>query len=1001
MILMSVFKKYMWASVFYLLLLTMSACSDVTVPMNKSNDVAAVSERLKYNFNPDWLFIQDNPANAQAVGFDDSRWDSVSTPHTFNDVDTFDEFSVGKHKGEINQWRGTVWYRKHFELPADHIGKKVFIEFESVRQIADVYINGVHLGKNQTGFIPFGYDLTPHLTKDGTDNVIAVKVNNERGDDFRDNFPLVWNHEHWHPTHGGIYRNVYLHVLNPVHITLPLYDNLKTVGTYVNAENISDERADITVQAQVKNNLDTAQEITVIADIVDNSGKTVASFDAASEVAAGSMFNFDLAGELSNPKRWSTRYPYLYTVKTHVKVADRIVDTYDTPLGIRAFEFNKDTGFWLNGEHIKLTGWGQKPTGAWAGLGAAMPDWMREYTFRLMDEAGGNFIRWGHSAGAPAEVAMGDKYGFVTLMPGVSGESEDSGETWDIRYAAFKDTLVYYRNHPSIFIWEGGNWAESHENYQDILAAIEEFDPKGRRLMGNRRADVKLASKDYISVEIGTEGWEREYPHLPLVESEYNRDEGPRRVWDSYSPDNDFFGSPRFDKNVYKFASEKFAVRQVEHWWQKMGKKPYHAGGANWIFSDGPHGGRNPTENTRASGEVDAVRLRKEAFFTTKAMWRPETQAHIVGHWNYPEGTVKDMFVVSNGQAVKLYVNDKLIGTNTTPENGYTFVFPKVAFEAGTIKAETYIDDVLKATQVKETTGEAVALRLTPITGPQGWQANGADYLLVDFEAIDAQGRRHPLDRSKVTFEVTGPAIWRGGYNSGKEKSTNNLFLETESGINRVALRSTLDAGEVTLTARREGFADVSLTVNSQPVEITNGLTATLPQAYDQNLTAADPLPAYMPPQPPLPVNTEKRSELFTQFSYTGLEKAVLRTHAYWGKKPYIDQEVNYTRIPRYLVGAEYIRLPNSDKAYWARDQLQFIAGKDMIVWVGHDDTVPRPQFLNDYKDTGDDIKLGKNILSLFERRVSAGTGIIMAGNSDDDVPQDAKMYVVLGKAIQ
>jgi len=231
-------------------------------------------------------------------------------------------------------------------------------------------------------------------------------------------------------------------------------------------------------------------------------------------------------------------------------------------------------------------------------------------------------------------------------------------------------------------------------------------------------------------------------------------------------------------------------------------------------------------------------------------MWRPETQAHIVGHWNYPEGTVKDMFVVSNGQAVKLYVNDKLIGMNATPENGYTFIFPKVAFEAGTIKAETYIDDVLKTTQVKETIGEAVALKLTPKTGPQGWMANGADYLLVDFETVDAQGRRHPLDQSKVTFEVKGPAV-------------------------------------------------------------------------------SDPLPDYMPPQPPLPINTEKRSELFTQFSYTGLEKAVLRTHAYWGKKPYIDQEVNY------------------------------------------------------------------------ERRVSAGTGIIMAGNSDDDVPQDAKMYVVLGKAIQ
>lgn len=994
-------KQRLRAGLVCSLFLILTGCFDGSENEVKNDtkvSTAQPSGRITYNFNPDWKFIKENPVNAHAVDFDDSHWGSISTPHTFNDIDTFDEYSVGKHKGEINQWRGTVWYRKHFTLPANQQDKKVFIEFESVRQIADVYLNGVHLGKNQTGFIPFGYDLTPYLTKDGSDNVLAVKVNNERGDNFRDNFPLVWNHEHWHPTHGGIYRNVYLHTTNPVHVTLPLYDNLKTVGTYVYAENVNKSSADVTVQAQVQNSLATDQQVKLIADIIDNKGETVASFNTTSTLSANEMFNFELAGQVNKPQLWSTRYPYLYTVVTRVIIADQEVDRYETPLGIRDFEFNKDTGFWLNGDNIKLTGWGQKPTGAWAGLGAAMPDWMREFTFRMMDEAGGNFIRWGHAAGSPAEIAMGDKYGFVTLMPGVSGESEDSGETWDIRYAAFKDTLVYYRNHPSIFIWEGGNWAESHENYQDILSAIKEFDPKGHRLMGNRRADVKLSSKEYVSIEIGTEGWEREYAHLPLIESEYNRDEGPRRVWDKYSPDNNFFTSPRLKNNVYKFASEQFAIRQAEHWWQKMGKKPYHSGGANWVFSDGPHGGRNPTENTRASGEVDAVRLPKEAFYATKAMWRPETQAHIVGHWNYDKDTVKDIYVVSNGQTVKLYVNNKIIATNNTPENGYNFVFPNVKFEAGSIKAEIYIGDELKATQIKETIGKPVALKLTPITGPEGWLANGSDYLLIDFEVVDELGRRYPLDQSMVNFTIEGPAVWRGGYNSGKEKSTNNEFLETESGINRVALRSTLEAGTVTITASREGFADVTIKVNSKPVEIKNGLTTTLPQAYAQNLGAPEPAPSYMPPQPPLPINTEKRSELFSQFSYTGLEKAVLRTNAYWGKKPYIDQEINYLHLPKYLMGAEYVRLPNADKSYWARDQLQFIAGKNMIIWVGHDDSVPRPQFLQDYQDTGDNIKLGENIMSIFERRVKAGTSIIMAGNSDDEVPQNAKMYVVLAK---
>ncbi|MBR9908832.1 MAG: glycoside hydrolase family 2 protein [Gammaproteobacteria bacterium] len=957
-----------------------------------------LGNRIKYNFNPDWKFLQADPGEAQGLEYDDSRWSSVSAPHTFNDVDTFDDLSDGGHHGEHNQWRGTVWYRKHFKLPKSEAGKKVFIEFESVRQIADVYINGVHLGQNRTGFIPFGYDLTEHLNFGDQGNVIAVRVNNDRGDHFRKNFPLVWNHEHWHPTHGGIYRNVFLHLMDPLHITLPLYDNLKTVGTYVYTDNVTESNADVTVQAEVKNEHRKSRTVEFVAEIIDSQGSIVETIQDQKKLKAGETHTFSVSGSVANPQRWYLRHPYLYRVLTKLKVGGKVVDGYETPLGIRSFEFNKDTGFWINGEHNKLHGWGQKPTNSWAGLGAALPDWLRDYTFRLMDEAGGNFIRWGHSAGSPAEADMADKYGFVTLMPGISGESEDTGETWDIRIAGFRDTVVYYRNHPSIFIWEGGNWGENDSNYQDILDVIATYDPKGKRLMGNRRADVKLESEKYVSIEVGTEGWEREYPHLPLIESEYGRDEAPRRVWDPYSPDNDFFKNPRLKRNVYKFGSEQFAVRQADHWWNKMGKKPYHSGGANWIFSDGPHGGRNPTENTRASGEVDGVRLPKEAFYALKAMWRPEPQVHIVGHWNYKEGTVKDMYVISNTPSVKLYLNDNLIGTNDKPENAYVFKFPAVAWMPGQIRAEAFIDNKLRASQTKETTGEPVGLRLSAITGPNGWRADGSDVVLIDFEAIDAEGRRYPLDQRRVHFKVQGPGIWRGGYNSGKANSTNNLFLETESGINRVAIRSMLEPGTVTVTASSDGFQDVSIEVTSQAVTVVDGLTREMPQVYAQDLGDPEPLPAYLPPTPPLPPNTQARSELFNNFSYTGDHKAILRTNAYWGKKPYTDQEVNYTVIPDYIRGAEYVRTPNADRAYWARDLLQFIAGKDMIIWVGHDDRVKRPEFLADYEDTGDDIKLQQTTLSLFKRSVKAGTSIVMAGNSDGDVPDDARMYVVFAK---
>lgn len=961
------------------------------------DEIISEGNRTKYNFNVDWKFIQSNPDNAQQVGFDDTTWKTISCPHTFNDIDSFDDLSHGHHDGEDNQWRGTVWYRKHFKLPASDSGKKVFIEFESVRQIADVYINGEHLGQNKTGFIPFGFDLTPHLNF-REDNIIAVKVNNDRGDHFRDNFPLVWNHEHWHPTHGGIYRNVFLHTMDPLHITLPLYDNLETVGTYVYAENINEKSADIFVETEIQNEYKENKKITLITQVVDNEGEVVATSKTEKEVPGRQKIIVNSATNVQNPQLWYTRYPYMYKVITALKEGDKVLDTYESPLGIRKFEFNKDSGFIINGENVKLHGWGQKPTSAWAGLGAALPDWLRDFTYQLMDEAGGNFIRWGHCAASPVEVDMGDKYGFVTLMPGVSGESQDEGETWDIRIKAFKDLIVYYRNHPSIFIWEGGNWAETEAHYQEILEAINTFDPNGKRLMGNRRADVKNDSEGYVSIEIGTEGWEREYPDLPIVESEYNREESPRRIWDEFSPDDNFYSHPNINKNTYKLSSEEFAVRQSDHWWNKMGKKAYHVGGANWVFSDGPHGGRCPTEVTRASGEVDAVRLPKEAFYALKAMWRPEPEVHIVGHWNYDQGTKKSMYVISNCTSVKLYVNDKLIGTNNTPENGYVFKFPNAAWQAGEIKAEAFIDGELKTSQTKETVGDPVALKLTPIAGPKGWLANGSDVALIDVEVVDSEGRRCPLSKGRVDFTVSGPAIWRGGYNSGKPNSTNNLFLDIEAGINRVALRSVLEAGTVTITAKKDGIKDASITLKSLPIAVENGLTTTMPQVY-KNVLNKEPLPAYTPEMPEYIPGIKNRSELFEKFSYTGDGKAVLRTNMHWGKKAYTDLEYNYTHLPRYLNNAEYVRTPNSDNRYWARDQLQFIAGTKMHIYVLHDDTVPRPEFLlQDYKDNGDDVKVGEVIMSVFHRVAEEGESIIMAGNTNGDTPENCRMYTVMAK---
>ena len=233
------------------------------------------AERVTLNFNPDWRFLKADPAGAAAVGFDDSAWATVSAPHTYNDTDTFDNWSTPGHRGEQIQWSGRTWYRKTFTLPAASAGKKVFIEFEAARQIAEVYVNGQLLGVSKSGFTPFGFDLTPHLRPAGQPNVLAVMCDNrfmkdpldpsisaqaatnekthpnlaKLSEQFNESIPknladlkadqIPWNNPHWHPAHGGLYRNVRLHLTDPLHISLPLYIFLETAGPYAYATEIT------------------------------------------------------------------------------------------------------------------------------------------------------------------------------------------------------------------------------------------------------------------------------------------------------------------------------------------------------------------------------------------------------------------------------------------------------------------------------------------------------------------------------------------------------------------------------------------------------------------------------------------------------------------------------------------------------------------------------------------------------------------------------------------
>ena len=995
-------------------------------------------ERLDLNFDSDWKFIKADPMNASNADFDASGWTSVSLPHTYNDTDTFDDFSLPGHRGEQNQWGGRTWYRKTFSLPENLKGKKVFIEFQAARQVAEVYLNGHLLGVSKTGFIPFGFDLTPWLRFDAP-NVLAVMCDNRFMKDPMEpgaqnagegslgtnklNFAPVaspslaelsakvnagipenvdelqadqipWNNPHWHPAHGGLYRNVYLHVTDPLHISLPLYSFLQTVGPYVYATDISTNAATINLEVPVENGRGSNEKVEVAAKILDHNGKAVLTLNQNGEVAAGANAKLNLSGVLDNPQLWEPDYAYLYHVAISLRVGGKTVDTSDIPLGIRTVHWDAQTGFWINGHHLKLHGWGQKPTDEWPGLGAAQPDWLHYYTLNLMKEAGGNWIRWGHSAASEPMMEAGDQLGIMAEQPGVDGESDTTGAAWKVRAAAWRDMIIYFRNHPSIMIWEGGNQKTSLAHVKELRGYMDEYDPHGGRAYAQRRADKTDAQ--FMDVCIGTEGG-REIPSLPVVEGEYDREESPRRVWDDYSPPN--FGYPEAKgKSDYVETSEQYAVNEVSQYVLKVGA-PNHSGGANWIFSDSTSGGRDAAEVTRASGEVDGVRLPKEAYYVCQTMFRSDPQIHIIGHWNYPAGTKKTVFVASNCGDVELFVNGKSLGHGKVSEH-YLFTFENVAWEPGEIKVVGYKDGKEIISESKHTVGSPVALKLTPILGPDGWQANGSDVALIDVEAVDANGERCPTFQQRVDFDISGPGIWRGGYNSGKTNSINNQFLDLECGINRVAVRSTETPGAITVTVHGADLKPASTTIFSKYFATENGYAL------------------QMPPLPPPPVLTKPvfdnsqiliataekadTGRFLAAFSYSGPTPSVrVEKDAHDGAKIYADRDFVFSGLPPALQDSDWVQTANADKLYSAVDLLDFSLNVDGLVYVAHDARLPVPDWLQQFKSTKMAVSVNGQPMNIFEKHVRSGESLTLGSNTENRQLKSCNMYVVFVKSAE
>jgi beta-galactosidase len=813
------------------------------------------SPRATYNFNPGWKFLREDVPGAEAVNFDDSAWAEVGLPHTWNDVDSYRAF-ISHPGGDQTIYLGIGWYRKHFKLPAGTEGRKIFLELEGLRQAARFYLNGQPVGLFENGITACGLDLTALVKFGGQDNVLAVKVDNRptykeeaTGTEFE------WKNSNSNPNFGGLSRDVWLHVMGKVYQTLPLYENLKTTGVYVFGKNydIKSKTAEINVESQVRNESAGSAALTLAAIVVSADGIVRAQLNGGSmNLATGQTATLTAAGPLSGARFWDVNDPYLYDVYSVLSVNGKVADVCKIHTGFRKAEFKGGAGtggVWLNEHFVWLTGYSQRAANDWPGLGSAYPDWMHDFDAALLRESNGNYVRWMHISPTRADVASCDKFGIANVCPAGDGEHETFDRQWDQRVEVMRDSIIYFRNSPSILFWEAGNAAINAAHMKQMVDLRREFDPNGGRVTGCRslRDPGAIAAAEYFGMMLGRPDGDEMRDKAPLIETEDFRDEGARAIWDDFSPPSFGFKKGRMDS--YNWNSETFALAGIRRYFNFVSNRidnsdPAHSkysAYASIYWSDSDADGRQQSSQVlRVSGKVDGVRLPKEIFFATRVMQSATPDLHIIGHWNYPVDTKKTVNVVASlCDSVELFVNGQSLGVNNAPQNGYVYAFPDVAFAPGAIKAVATKGGKVVAQQEIQTAGEPKAIKLTLHTGPQGLQADGSDLALIDFEVIDAQGRRCPTDEARVDFAVSGPLVWRGGFNAAKLNTTNNLYLDTECGINRVAIRSTLTPGTITLTATRAGLQPATVEISSQPVEITAGLARALPPTLPRPPAAA------------------------------------------------------------------------------------------------------------------------------------------------------------------
>ena len=676
---------------------------------------AQAQQRVVYTINDGWKFTKGSPFEAQLTGCDDSSWETVNIPHTWNDKDADDETP--------GFYRGPVWYRKQLFIDKSQEGRRAVIYFEGANQEVRFYLNGQFVGEHKGGYTRFCFDITSHL-RYGQENLFAIYVNNV----YNPNIPPLSADFTFF---GGIYRDVYLQFMNPVHIATNDY---ASSGVYIRTPEVNNSAASVEITTLLTNDMPQATEIRVENIICDADGKEVKKTQAEVKLAAGeTKTDISKKIKIDSPRLWDIDDPYRYMVYTRIldKRKGTLLDEVVNPLGLRWFKFDSEKGFFLNGKGRKLIGTARHQD--YFQKGNALRDELHVQDVLLLKEMGGNYLRVSHYPQDPVIMEMCDKLGIVTSVeiPVVNAVTETE-EFLHNSVEMAKEMVRQDFNRPSVMIWgymneiflrrpytEGKQLEDYYRFTEKVARALEatirEEDPSRYTMMAYHNMpqyyeDAHLTEIPMIQGWNLYQGWyepdinefqrlldraHKAYKGKVLMITEYGPGVDPRVH--SYQPE-------RFD------FSQEYGLVYHKHYLNEMMKRPFVAGSSLWNLNDFYSESRvDAVPHVNNKGVVGLNREKKDVywFYKTALSRRPIL---VIGNreWKSRGGVVntaqkeciQSVPVFSNAEEVELFVNNKSLGKKKIEDNYALFDVPFVSgenlLEAVAVTGDNKLRDMLR-----------------------------------------------------------------------------------------------------------------------------------------------------------------------------------------------------------------------------------------------------------------------------------------------------------------